>query len=221
MDIIKDISIIFMSIFFEALPFLLLGSILSAIIERYISNERIASLIPKNIITGSLVGVLLGFFLPACDCAVIPVSKRLIKKKVPLNVAVSFMLASPIINPVVLLSTYYAFYNTNPKIFWLRLILGIIISLIIGIIMGALFKSNIITKNIEEDTCGCHHDDCCHHNEKRCLKNDDNMTVSSIVSIWNSYNEIIQLINDSGNQQLADTVKESFQKYLPKPNKEI
>ena len=56
---------------------------------------------------------------------------------------------------------------------------------------------------------------------KRCLKNDDNMTVSSIVSIWNSYNEIIQLINDSGHQQLADTVKESFQKYLPKPNKEI
>ena len=56
---------------------------------------------------------------------------------------------------------------------------------------------------------------------KRCLKNDDNMTVSSIVSICNSYNEIIQLINDSGNQQLADTVKESFQKYLPKPNKEI
>lgn len=166
MDIIKNISIIFMSIFFEALPFLLLGSILSAIIERYISNERIASLIPQNIITGSLVGVLLGFFLPACDCAVIPVSKRLIKKKVPLNVAVSFMLASPIINPVVLLSTYYAFYNTNPKIFWLRLILGIIISLIIGIIMGALFKSNVITKNIEEDTCGCH------HNEKRCLKND-------------------------------------------------
>lgn len=170
MDIIKNISIIFMSIFFEALPFLLLGSILSAIIERYISNERIASLIPKNIITGSLVGVLLGFFLPACDCAVIPVSKRLIKKKVPLNVALSFMLASPIINPVVLLSTYYAFYNTNPKIFWLRLILGIIISLIIGIIMDIIFKNNVITKNIEEDHCACHHNHCCHHSEKRCLK---------------------------------------------------
>ena len=51
---------------------------------------------------------------------------------------------------------------------------------------------------------------------KRCLKNDDNMTVSSIVSIWNSYNEIIQLINDSGNQQLADTVKESVvSKFIP------
>ena len=172
MDIIKNISIIFISIFFEALPFLLLGSIISAIIEKYIPNEKIASLIPKNIVKGSIVGVLLGFFLPACDCAVIPVSKRLIKKKLPLNVAISFMLASPIINPVVLLSTYYAFYNTNPKIFWLRLILGIIISLIIGIIMGIIFKNNVITKNIEEDPCACHHNHCCHHNEKRCLKND-------------------------------------------------
>ena len=39
-------------------------------------------LIPKNPILGSFVGVFLGFFIPACDCAVIPVSKRLIKKKV-------------------------------------------------------------------------------------------------------------------------------------------
>ena len=71
--------------------------------------------------------IFLGLFIPACDCAVIPVSKRLIKKKVPLNVAVSFMLASPIINPVVLLSTYYAFYKTNPEIFWYRLLFGILI----------------------------------------------------------------------------------------------
>lgn len=114
------------------------------------------------------MGIFLGFFLPACDCAVIPVSKRLIKKKVPLNVAISFMLASPIINPVVLLSTYYAFYNTNPKIFWLRLILGILVSLIIGIIMGLIFKKDVITNNMCEDECECHH----HHKEKKCFKND-------------------------------------------------
>ena len=77
-----------MSIFFESLPFLLLGSLISAIIETFVSNERMAKLIPKNKFLGSIVGVFLGFFLPACDCAVIPVSKRLLKKKVPINVAV-------------------------------------------------------------------------------------------------------------------------------------
>ena len=124
MDIIKNISIIFISIFFETLPFLLLGSLISAIIETYVSNDTLAKIIPKNKILGSIVGVLLGFFLPACDCAVIPVTKRLIKKKVPINVAVSFMLASPIINPVVLLSTYTAFSKTNPEIVWYRLLIG-------------------------------------------------------------------------------------------------
>lgn len=119
---------------------------------------------------GSIVGVFLGFFLPACDCAVIPVSKRLLKKKVPINVAISFMLSSPIINPVVLLSTYYAFYKTNPKIFWLRLIFGILISLIVGIIMGIIFnKKNVITNNIE--TCDHEHCNCEHHNHKKSLKN--------------------------------------------------
>ena len=189
MDIIKNISIIFISIFFESLPFLLLGSLISSIIEVYISDEKMVKLFPKNKILGSIVGVFLGFFLPACDCAVIPVAKRLLKKKVPINVAVSFMLASPIINPVVLLSTYYAFYNTNREFFWYRLIFGIVIALVIGIIMGIIFnKKRVIINNIEEycdyevdedflelkeelepsSECHCHH----HEHTKHSFKND-------------------------------------------------
>ncbi len=173
MDTIKNISIIFTSIFFESLPFLLLGSLISSVIETYVSNETIAKIIPKNKILGSIVGVFLGFFLPACDCAVIPVSKRLLKKKVPINVAISFMLASPIINPVVLLSTYNAFYRTNPEIFWYRLLFGIVIALLIGIIMGIIFgKKEVITNSLiddeNEECCHCHHEKHTHHS----LKND-------------------------------------------------
>lgn len=169
MDTITNIAIVFISIFFEALPFLLLGSLISSIIERYISNEQMAKIIPKNPVLGSITGIFMGFFLPACDCAVIPVAKRLIKKKVPINVAISFMLSSPIINPVVLLSTYYAFFKTNPNIFWERLLLGILIALVIGIIIGIIFnKKEIIKENDEECSCGhCHHE-----NEKHTLKND-------------------------------------------------
>ena len=147
MDTIKNISIIFISIFFESLPFLLLGSVISATIEHYISNDTLAKIIPKNKILGCIVGIILGFFLPACDCAVIPMSKRLIKKKVPINVAISFMLSSPIINPVVLLSTYKAFYSTNPNIFWYRLLFGILIALIVGIIIGIIFNNKNVTIN--------------------------------------------------------------------------
>lgn len=178
---IKNIAIIFLSIFFEALPFLLLGSIISSIIEKYVSNEKIASIIPKNPILGSLFGIFLGFFLPACDCAVIPITKRLIKKKVPINVAVSFMLASPIINPVVLLSTYYAFYSTNPKIFWARFILGILVSVVVSSILGLIFKNDFVVKNsikeIEEE-CSC-----CHHRHENAFLEIVNHTMSDLFDV--------------------------------------
>ena len=166
MDNISNISIIFMSIFLESLPFLILGALISAIIENYISNDALARIIPKNKVLGSLVGIFLGLFIPACDCAVIPVSKRLIKKGVPINVAISFMLASPIINPVVLLSTFYAFNQTNMNIFYLRIILGIAISLIIGIIMGLVFNDKKVLKECDHDHCHCH----CHEHEHKKMK---------------------------------------------------
>ena len=162
----KNISIIFISILLEAIPYLLLGAFLSALIERYVTEEMITKRIPKNKILGSIVGVILGFFIPACDCAIIPVSRKLIEKKVPLNVAISFMLASPIINPVVLLSTYQAFKNTCPNMIWYRLALGIIIALVIGIIMSIRYKEDILLKHKKEeqdhDHCHCN----CHHKEK-------------------------------------------------------
>ncbi len=168
MDVIKNISIIFISIFFESIPFLLLGSLISGTVETYVTDDKIASIIPKNKILGSIVGVFLGFFLPACDCAVIPVSKRLVKKKVPINVVISFMLASPIINPVVLLSTYTAFYRTTPQIFWYRLVFGIIISLLIGVIMGIIFDKKEVINTIDSES----HCDHCHHVHNHNLKND-------------------------------------------------
>lgn len=156
----KNISILFLSIVFEALPFLLLGAFLSAIIERFVSEERMTKLFPKNIFLGSLVGVFLGFFLPACDCAVIPVSKKLIEKKVPVSVAVSFMLASPIINPVVLLSTYTAFSKVNMQLFYYRFVLGIIIAFIVGIIMGLIFPfDDVLKEGSGKVHCHCEEDE--------------------------------------------------------------
>ena len=172
MEIIKNISIICTSIFLEAIPFLLLGSLISAIIERYVSDELLAKIIPKNIFLGSIFGIFLGFFLPACDCAVIPVSRRLIKKRVPLNVAISFMLASPIINPVVLLSTYSAFYTTNPQMFWFRMIFGILVALVIGVVMKFIFKNKPVLKD-EHFHEHCHHHEHCHsHHHEKGIKND-------------------------------------------------
>ena len=168
---IKNITIVFISIFFEALPFLFLGSLISAIIDRYVSEETFVKIIPKNKILAALVGVLMGFFIPACDCAVIPIARRLLKKKVPLNVILSFMLSSPIINPVVLFATYTAF-NKNLNFFYLRFLLGILVSLIVSIIMAIIYKDK--DPLIEEEhhhhnhSCSCH--SCGHHHDEGDLK---------------------------------------------------
>ena len=158
----KDISVLFISIILEALAFLLLGSLISAFIQEYISDDFFKKVIPKNPVLGSIVGVILGFFIPACDCAVIPIALRLKKKKVPLNVCISFMLASPIINPVAILSVVYAFKSTMPEIIIWRLIGGVIVSIVVGIIISIMYKKDedIFYGNaVIED--GCSH---CGHN---------------------------------------------------------
>ena len=183
----RDIAIYFTTIMLEAIPFLLLGALISAIIEEFVSEERISKMIPKNRVLGSLVGIFLGLFIPACDCAVIPIAMRLKKKKVPTNVIVSFMLASPIISPVVLLSTFFAFGETEkmllfgfemPKLFVYRTIFGVLVALIVGIILDIICKDAVLKEEIYEHhhhhhdhehihTCNHHHEGCpCSAHEK-------------------------------------------------------
>lgn len=183
----RDIAIYFTTIMLEAIPFLLLGALISAIIEEFVSEERISKMIPKNRVLGSLVGIFLGLFIPACDCAVIPIAMRLKKKKVPTNVIVSFMLASPIISPVVLLSTFFAFGETEkmllfgfemPKLFVYRTIFGVLVALVVGIILDIICKDAVLKEEIYEHhhhhhdhehihTCNHHHEGCsCSAHEK-------------------------------------------------------
>ena len=167
----RDIAIYFTTIMLEAIPFLLLGALISAIIEEFVSEERISKMIPKNRVLGSLVGIFLGLFIPACDCAVIPIAMRLKKKKVPTNVIVSFMLASPIISPVVLLSTFFAFGETEkmllfglemPKLFVYRTIFGILVALVVGIILDIVCKGSVLK---EEESVANHEHYHHHHHE--------------------------------------------------------
>ena len=154
---ITDMAIIFTSIILEATPFLILGVLLSSLIQEFVSEDTLRKIIPKNAFLGSIVGVLMGFFIPTCDCAVIPVTRRLIKKNVPLNVCISFMLASPIVNPVSILSTVYAFQNTMPEMILYRIGFGILISFIVGILISFISKKTEIidNKKINDDLCSC------------------------------------------------------------------
>ena len=73
-----------------------------------------------------------GFALPICDCAIIPLFKALIDRGIPLSVALLFMLASPIINPITILSTWYAFPD-NPMLSVWRIVLGLGVALLVAL----------------------------------------------------------------------------------------
>jgi uncharacterized protein len=120
----------FLGIFIEAAPFLLLGTLASGLIEAFVTTEDIARLIPRNKFTGPLVGAFLGFLFPVCECGVVPVVRRLFLKGLPMSVGVAFLLSAPVINPIVLVSTYVAF-GIGPILIG-RFVLTVAVAVIVG-----------------------------------------------------------------------------------------
>ncbi|MFH0347967.1 permease [Bacillus vallismortis] len=148
-----QLNSIFISILIEAIPFILIGVILSGIIQMFVSEEMIARIMPKNRFLAVLFGALAGVLFPACECGIIPITRRLLLKGVPLHAGVAFMLTAPIINPIVLFSTFIAFGNRWSVVFY-RGGLALAVSVIIGIILSYQFKDNQLLKPHEP---GHHH----------------------------------------------------------------
>jgi len=156
---IGDFASIFTSIVLEAIPFIIIGSFVSGIIQIFVSEEIIAKVIPSVSILGYFEAALIGLIFPVCECAIIPITRRLIKKGVPLGFGVTFMLAVPIINPVVIMSTYYAFYDKQAMVI-LRTVGGFVAAILIGVIVNSLVESKkgIILDSVANDNfcnCGC------------------------------------------------------------------
>ncbi|KPB03295.1 permease [Bacillus sp. CHD6a] len=135
-----NVNTIFLSIVIEAIPFILLGVFASALIQTFVSEEKIKKYLPKSPIGAIIPAALLGVILPICECAIIPVVRRLIKKGMPLHVGVVLLVGAPILNPVVVASTYFAF-NGDPTILYGRFGLAFILCIVIGFLMLLLFDN--------------------------------------------------------------------------------
>lgn len=126
---------LFLSLLVEAIPFLLLGVLLSSFLLIFIDERRLIQLLPKNPILGAVVGSLVGFLFPVCECGNVPVARRLILQGAPVSVAISFLFAAPTINPVVIWATWTAFRD-QPEMVWLRISLSWVIATILGVIFS-------------------------------------------------------------------------------------
>ncbi|MDA1477902.1 permease [Bacillus changyiensis] len=136
-----QLNSIFISILIEAIPFVLIGVFISGLIQMFVTEEMMAKIIPKNRFLAVLSGTFAGMLFPACECGIVPITRRLLLKGVPLHAAIAFMLTAPIVNPIVLFSTFIAFGNKWDVVFY-RGGLAMAVSIIVGLIISFQFKGN-------------------------------------------------------------------------------
>lgn len=113
------------------MPFLLLGVLFSGLLLLFVDERKLIARLPKNPLLGALIGSMVGFLFPVCECGNVPVARRLLMQGVPTPVAIGFLLAAPTINPIVIWATWTAFRD-QPEIVVLRVVFSLAIATIIG-----------------------------------------------------------------------------------------
>ena len=154
---LQVLNTVFLSILMQAFPFVLIGVFVSSIIQVFISSETIVKLFPRRMGMGYIVAMLAGTLFPVCDCGIVPVAARLIKKGVPVATAVTFMLSAPIVNPIVIMSTLYAFPG-QPFIAFYRVLFGLMVALAVGLTL--YFYSDgqsLLINKLDDFGCNCGH----------------------------------------------------------------
>ncbi|AOZ73412.1 hypothetical protein BK816_01535 [Boudabousia tangfeifanii] len=119
------------SIVFQATPFLVLGTLISGALTALLPGNILGRFAPKNPLLSVPAAAGASMFLPACECASVPVAQSLMRRGVPTAAALTFLLASPAINPVVLVSTAVAF-NGNPMMVWARFGASLVAAVLTG-----------------------------------------------------------------------------------------
>jgi uncharacterized membrane protein YraQ (UPF0718 family) len=143
---IQNSVLTFSSILWEALPFIILGAVAAGILEELLPQEWIGKVMPRSAVPAVVIGGLLGLVFPMCECGIVVVMRRLLRKGFPLACCVSYMLAGPILNVVVLLSTYAAFGGLNKdggdgaKMVLLRAGFGFVVAVVTGLVVHAMEK---------------------------------------------------------------------------------
>ncbi|MEC7861068.1 MAG: permease [Verrucomicrobiota bacterium] len=146
---IGDLYFAFLGILFEGAPYILLGTIISGFIDAYLPSNMIDRFLPKNRYAAIAFAGLLGAIFPVCECAIVPVIRRLVQKGLPVSCAITYMLSAPIVNPIVALSTYSAFAGNDPLFMTLsRIGIAYLITVLVGVVVHQFSIRSILRNNL-------------------------------------------------------------------------
>ncbi|MBO0869632.1 MAG: permease [Micromonosporaceae bacterium] len=122
---------VFVAVVTQALPFLVLGVLLSAAIAVFVPSGFFARALPKRPAMAVPVAGMAGAVLPGCECASVPVAGALVRRGVTPAAALAFLLSAPAINPVVLTATAVAFPR-NPRMVLARFVASLLVACVMG-----------------------------------------------------------------------------------------
>ncbi len=131
----STLTTIFLGIFIEAAAFLLLGTLMSAFIQEFVTADMMQRFVPQNRFGAAIMGSCLGLIFPVCECGSVPAARRLLSKGAPVPLGVAFLLAAPVINPIVIISTWEAF-GGDPWIVFGRIGLTLLIAITVAIVFS-------------------------------------------------------------------------------------
>ena len=150
-DARQDFALAFLSILFEGAPFILLGTLISGFVDIYLPAGTMDRFLPKNRGLAVVVAGLLGAVFPVCECAVVPVIRRLVGKGLPVACALTYMLAAPIFNPITAISTWKAFQGQQAGLMTgSRLLLGLLLAVAVGLIASRLSHHTILKAKLAD-----------------------------------------------------------------------
>lgn len=177
---VQGLITIFLGIFIEAFPFVLAGVLVSSAIAQFASDRLIQRLMPAGPVRAALLGAVLGLIFPVCECGTVPTTRRLLHKGAPLPFGVAFLLAAPVINPIVIVSTFVAF-DGDWLIVGARVGLTLLIAVVVALVLSRLPNQATL---LAAQTL---------HHDEECLCSRHGHTGSLAGLIYHSADELIEM----------------------------
>ncbi len=139
---VADFLLLFSSVLWEAMPFIVLGALIAGILEEFLPQEAITRFLPKSVLPSVMVGAVIGIVFPMCECGIVVVMRRLLRKGLPLSTCIAYMLAGPIINVIVIGSTWVAFgpFGMGPEVVGLRVGLGFLVACTTALLVQSQYR---------------------------------------------------------------------------------
>ena len=134
---------IFQGLLLEAIPFLLLGVVIAGLARWLVPQGAWISRLPRHPVLAPITGALMGFALPACECGNVPVARRLLASGAPLGTGFGFLFAAPVLNPIVLASTWAAFPD-QPWLLIARPLGAFLLAILLSLLLAKLPEAQLL-----------------------------------------------------------------------------